>query len=120
MLIRMQAFIAILLLSSQVTSDQFLYAKIDVAYVFDEANYYFSKDLPPVGGNIVLDQEVVAVSETPNIATIIEIGWENRSGYSYGIRHTSTPEAGCPWDCDEHEYYKNELFIGYKFGGIKN
>lgn len=110
----------LLLLSMTATAqDWALYGRADLSYVWDEASYYFSKELPPEGATVYEVHGVAHNVDSPRVAFTLEMGAEWRTGWAAGWRHVSTPEAGCPLDCSAHEYFKNELFIAYKIGGLK-
>jgi hypothetical protein len=47
-----------------------------------------------------------------------ELGYEWESGWKAGILHESRWFSDAPLNNDK-EYIKDEVFIGYKFGGIK-
>jgi len=108
-----------MLAATSAQAEQALYFKIELSYVFEEAHYYFAEELPKVGAVIYsVDHDVVAASDAPRVASVLELGIETSGGFIYGLRHLSTPAGGCPFDCGGFEYFKNEVFVGYKFGGL--
>lgn len=87
-----------------------LYLYVGLSYKYDEADhYYFNGEKGEITRNY---------DNTP-IAAQLEMGWESDAGVKFGLRHDSTPSGGCPNDCGGQEYWRNEVFIGYKFGGVK-
>lgn len=55
-----------------------------------------------------------------NIPAGFEVGLEHKSGLSYGARHESNYDCGpYSWNPDRLEYWRDQVFIKYKFGGFK-
>lgn len=54
-----------------------------------------------------------------NVPASFELGIEQRNGLSYGVRHESNFDCGflSPHP-DRPEFYRDQMFIRYKFGGI--
>lgn len=87
-----------------------LFLEVSASYKATEAHsWYYSID----------ENKYISSTTLPNVATQFTLGWENKEGWAFGYRHDSTPKGGCPLDCDGFEYTRDELFIRYKFGGIK-
>lgn len=55
--------------------------------------------------------------DLPTDRFMFQIGIETSNGYSFGYQHLSGATGGCPMNCGEAEYYRDSLFINYKFGG---
>lgn len=87
-----------------------LFLEVSLSYKFQEAESWYYDDSAA---------QYVDSSTLPMVATQFTLGLENKNGWSFGYRHDSTPEGGCPLDCDGFEYTRDEVFVRYKFGGIK-
>jgi len=97
------------------SKDWAFYMTLDLSLVIDEQDYFIG---------YYKDYEGLRINEIPTdkdqslLRSTIEVGVENTAGYAFGFRHLSSPLGDCPFNCGEIEYFKNELFIGYKFGGL--
>ena len=110
-------FLTLALFSSFATADDAaVYLRIDLSAVIDEQDYFigYYKDYKPSKIN-----EIPTDKDQSIIRATIELGWETSTGWSVGLRHLSSPSGGCPMNCGEIEYFKNEIFVGYKFGGLR-
>ncbi len=57
--------------------------------------------------------------DLPTDRFLLQLGFETKSGWAFGYQHLSGATGGCPLDCEGAEYYRDSLFINYKFGGVK-
>jgi len=95
------------------------FLRVQAGIVYNEADHYFADEVLFHPDGAVEMVGFVMSEDTPKLSTTFEAGYEWRLGWSVSIRHISTPEGGCPLDCDAWEYARNEVLLGYKFGGIK-
>ena len=79
------------------------YADIKVGYKIEEPDY------------VVYNGEKLNVSFGAKETSVLELGFE-KDNFSFGVKHDSQWFSGSPFNEDE-EYYKTEIFIGYKIGG---
>ncbi len=108
MLITLSVFCAI---PQAEANEKLLYgfATVGLEYEFNEADAYYYTER--TGGY------TTHTDDLPTDRFLLQLGFETKSGFSFGYQHLSGATGGCPLDCKGAEYYRDSLFINYKFGG---
>jgi len=64
------------------------------------------------------EKQSYAYDDLCNMPAGFEVGGEHKSGLSFGVRHESNFDCGpYSWNPDRAEYWRDQVFIKYKFGG---
>lgn len=102
-----KSLLCIFILSANAhAADVYPYAAVGIGYKIDEPN------------SVNYNGEELDMDFGSNDTALMEAGFEIDGGYSFGIKHDSQWSTGWPVN-DKEEYRKTEVFVRYKFGGIK-